>query len=1286
MPGLRLNRVQLGSVLKYGIVSELGSVPFGLDIATGGGTNYTYRKKTIIHPCKNPQLVHVNMGRIRSTTNGGIGKSEGIEAADVAINVQASLERFSGTIHQSAIENVPTGIKLFPAIPIEIPTKEQCWIRSYADINSVAKFRNGSQGLDGFSNINYPNFNLGGEGKIAGNSTASGVIPTAYDNAAIPTIYAVVGLVKEKTAVFVIGDSTSTVQVGSYIWDGIAPWWQLAFHNTLPYCSAGCGQDLANNIALPYYNAKRMSLAKYCKTSILMVGINDVNNGRTAAQIIADYKTICDTLKSNGITKVYITTISPMTTSTDGWQTLANQTLVAGIQTVRQSVNSQLRSGALDGYATVIDVAATTENATTGKWACDETLYFTGIPSSKTSHRFTFTGQAWSIDQFKGKMLYSVTQNVMALITSNTANTINTISSAIAATDTIRIINPMTKDGTHYSFNGDYLISGLVKTAYGINSALTPPDITLPTQTSITDTTATVGATLDCKGLSTTWSIEYGATTAYGSIQTGGITSENGAKTVGLTGLASDSQLHWRFKAVNSDGTTYSADQTLSMVGIPLSTDALFWLDGLISGNQLLDKSGNNRHFTITNKDFPSAWLAGVPYKSQATISAPVGDATLISADVNNFLYAAGGTPNQIPVTALFSDVNYAHKLFCRQYAQVVDVNGVETDPARVLDIVLYNTVKSDADLVHCNTYFGVNAKLTSNFRDVGVGKTYTTITAAMTAAATGDTIYIHNGVYQEASFISVSKQLKLVGVGLVQINGVTDRVISKSGATIYFDCEGITFNDGKTYGIAVTASGSVLNKFNRCTFTNLGTQFSYDSSNGYQFTNCIISSTGYINAQLKYIVLNSCIFKNVLTPTLTSDSTIVNSIVTCDAAATVSKNMFPLGDINFTFKGNRVVTRNNMIADANSTMAAAKNVDFKYNNVSILNVAGGTISYAPVNLTGYTTNKYIVNFTDNVISQVGQISINNLGYGLIVKDHQINVLRNVFTSESLLYFTEISKTFNSGTATNGADTISYNFIRSSSTSSTCISLGGELGLLNRCDNSVIVGNYVEAVNTQNAAGHGLLLSCGKNMTVKFNKVKNAYNGIVVKTGLMDTYTGNGLSYNLVSGAVSGIYVRGVRGLNVFNNTVTDCSFCLRIDQNLVQAGSQWSENVIAKNNILKNVLNANTLIGMDAHAAANGCLAENNQLYGGQYLLSDGTNYSDLATANAAGKLLNSVVADPSLSANLIPATPISGIDLSVAYNTGLDVLSTFGNVTTTPIIVTKGQPLVWQKGAFIQ
>ena len=137
------------------------------------------------------------------------------------------------------------------------------------------------------------------------------------------------------------------------------------------------------------------------------------------------------------------------------------------------------------------------------------------------------------------------------------------------------------------------------------------------------------------------------------------------------------------------------------------SDDALFILDGTIvdvEGTKYFkDKTSNGRNFLITDYDFNSDWTRGFPYKSMATISAPIGDTVLITADINNFFYAsADSTPNEIPVVSLFQDIDYEHKIFTRHGAQVLNANLVETYEPRVLDIVLYETVKSFSDLTRC--------------------------------------------------------------------------------------------------------------------------------------------------------------------------------------------------------------------------------------------------------------------------------------------------------------------------------------------------------------------------------------------------------------------------------------------------------------------------------------------------------------------------------------------------------------------------------------------------------
>ena len=84
----------------------------------------------------------------------------------------------------------------------------------------------------------------------------------------------------------------------------------------------------------------------------------------------------------------------------------------------------------------------------------------------------------------------------------------------------------------------------------------------------ITDVGATVAGTVDNGYLSTVWSIEYGLTTGYGSTAIGGTITTPTAVNKALTGLLQNTLYHWRIKAVNSKGTAYSSDQTLTTTNI----------------------------------------------------------------------------------------------------------------------------------------------------------------------------------------------------------------------------------------------------------------------------------------------------------------------------------------------------------------------------------------------------------------------------------------------------------------------------------------------------------------------------------------------------------------------------------------------------------------------------------------------------------------------------------------------------------------------------------------------
>jgi len=217
----------------------------------------------------------------------------------------------------------------------------------------------------------------------------------------------------------------------------------------------------------------------------------------------------------------------------------------------------------------------------------------------------------------------------------------------------------------------------------------------------------------------------------------------------------------------------------------PFLNDALFWLDGVIiedGGNKYFrDITGNDRKFLITDYDFNSDWTAGMPYKTAATISAPVGDATLIAADVNNYLYDSGGTPNQIPVVSLFQDIDYEHKLFCKHYTRLIDSSEIEIREPRVVHIVLYDTVKVGTELTLCQNYFDVPTEdLTAEWIAEDGNDTTGTGTKAnpwrsvdKIKATTASTVYAKSGNYDLTARVdfNAASSFELKSVGFASWN-----------------------------------------------------------------------------------------------------------------------------------------------------------------------------------------------------------------------------------------------------------------------------------------------------------------------------------------------------------------------------------------------------------------------------------------------------------------------------------------------------------------------------------
>lgn len=91
------------------------------------------------------------------------------------------------------------------------------------------------------------------------------------------------------------------------------------------------------------------------------------------------------------------------------------------------------------------------------------------------------------------------------------------------------------------------------------------PTVTTGAATSVTDLRATLNATVNPAGVSSTLSFEYGPTSAYGStVNTAIVTGTSSVTKSSSVYLGAASTFHYRAKLTNDDGTYYGADMTVT--------------------------------------------------------------------------------------------------------------------------------------------------------------------------------------------------------------------------------------------------------------------------------------------------------------------------------------------------------------------------------------------------------------------------------------------------------------------------------------------------------------------------------------------------------------------------------------------------------------------------------------------------------------------------------------------------------------------------------------------------
>lgn len=343
---------------------------------------------------------------------------------------------------------------------------------------------------------NYQAYSELGDGETFGQNLTTAIAgnPATVSNGTGNRGFSPVAIIGNQTRgkpfVVIVGDSIATGQgdisgVGqatTYGRDDYGFVKRALDAGTVPYLSLSKPGDrsLAFNTAGSRTLSKQLIALCALNRMIDQYGVNDVQNSDTLANLKSYCQTRWAEARALGIGKIFATTITPKTTSTDWWRTTGSQTMATGFTVggVRQLFNDWIRSGGdgfQDGFFEAADTIESARNS--GLWIASPTPV-TGTVSSATSSTATVTGAAWTTGQFQN-FLIEITggtgfpQSSAGLprtIRSNTADTITLIpgqgfSPALGAGTTFRLYQPSVLDGVHPTSYAHNLMAGSINPA-----------------------------------------------------------------------------------------------------------------------------------------------------------------------------------------------------------------------------------------------------------------------------------------------------------------------------------------------------------------------------------------------------------------------------------------------------------------------------------------------------------------------------------------------------------------------------------------------------------------------------------------------------------------------------------------------------------------------------------------------------------------------------------------------------------------------------------------------------
>lgn len=206
---------------------------------------------------------------------------------------------------------------------------------------------------------------------------------TSYNNSGYQPLAILGQLTTPVPSFIIIGDSiaeniTSDVGGGlsadSFDTNGNTGWCEKSIAQYFPWSNFSCGGDQVENYLTAKLNMRLRSINTFQPSHILFeLGINDFVANEDFATFLANCISFWNRLTGMGVKEIWVTTITPRSSSSNGFIDLAGQTPFAN-DAARQSYNAYLRSpsntATLAGYGVtkILDIAAIVESGTTGKW------------------------------------------------------------------------------------------------------------------------------------------------------------------------------------------------------------------------------------------------------------------------------------------------------------------------------------------------------------------------------------------------------------------------------------------------------------------------------------------------------------------------------------------------------------------------------------------------------------------------------------------------------------------------------------------------------------------------------------------------------------------------------------------------------------------------------------------------------------------------------------------------------------------------------------------------------